>query len=163
MTDLTPLTPLASDLIAAAKSRGQKIATAESCTGGLIVGVLTEIAGSSAVVDRGFVTYSNEAKSQMLGVAAALIEQAGAVSAEVAIAMVEGAIARSDADIAVAVTGVAGPGGGSPEKPVGLVHFAAMRRGQPARQAAYRFGDIGRSQIRVATVREALSMMMRLI
>jgi nicotinamide-nucleotide amidase len=163
MTDLTPLAPLAADLIAAAKSQGLKIATAESCTGGLIVGVLTEIAGSSAVVDRGFVTYSNEAKSQMLGVAAALIEQAGAVSAEVAIAMVEGAIARSDADIAVAVTGVAGPGGGSPEKPVGLVHFAAMRRGQPARQAAHRFGDIGRSQIRVATVREALSMMMRLI
>jgi nicotinamide-nucleotide amidase len=163
MTDLTPLAPLAADLIAAAKSQGLKIATAESCTGGLIVGVLTEIAGSSAVVDRGFVTYSNEAKSQMLGVAAALIKQVGAVSAEVAIAMVEGAIARSDADIAVAVTGVAGPGGGSPEKPVGLVHFAAMRRGQPARQAAHRFGDIGRSQIRVATVREALSMMMRLI
>lgn len=163
MTDLTPLTSLAADLIAAATTRGLKIATAESCTGGLIVGALTEIAGSSAAVDRGFVTYSNEAKSEMLGVAAELIERVGAVSSEVATAMVEGAIAHSAADIAVAVTGVAGPGGGSPEKPVGLVHFAAMRRGQAARHAERRFGDVGRSPIRLATVREALLMMKQLI
>jgi nicotinamide-nucleotide amidase len=163
MTNLAPLAPLAADLIATATSQGLKIATAESCTGGLIVGVLTEVPGSSAVVDRGFVTYSNEAKTQMLGVPAELIDQVGAVSGEVAIAMVEGAIANSDADIAVAVTGVAGPGGGSPDKPVGLVHFGSMRRGQAARQAERRFGDVGRSQIRLATVREALLMMMQLI
>jgi len=163
MTDLTPLASSAADFIAAASGKGLTVATAESCTGGLIVGALTEVAGSSAVVDRGFVTYSNEAKTEMLGVAADLIDRVGAVSAEVAVAMVEGAIARSSADIAVAVTGVAGPGGGSPDKPVGLVHFAAMRRGQPARHAEHRFGDVGRSQIRLATVREALAMMMRLI
>jgi nicotinamide-nucleotide amidase len=163
MTDLAPLAMLAADLIAAAKGEGLKVATAESCTGGLIVGALTEIAGSSAVVDRGFVTYSNEAKTEMLGVPADLIDRFGAVSPEVAIAMVEGAIAGSNADLAVAVTGVAGPGGGSPDKPVGLVHFAAMRRGQPVRHAEHRFGDVGRSQIRLATVREALAMMMRLI
>jgi nicotinamide-nucleotide amidase len=163
MTDLASLTKLAAELIAAAKSKSLKIATAESCTGGLIIGALTEIAGSSAVVDRGFVTYSNEAKTEMLGVPPDLIDRVGAVSAEVAMAMVEGAIAVSTADVAVAVTGVAGPGGGSPDKPVGLVHFAVMRRGQPARHAEHRFGDVGRSQIRVATVREALAMMMRLI
>lgn len=163
MTDLAPLTSLATDLIQAATQQGLTIATAESCTGGLVAGVLTEIAGSSAVVDRGFVTYSNEAKSQMLGVSTDLIERLGAVSAEVAIAMAEGAISGSDADIAVAVTGVAGPGGGSPEKPVGLVHFAAMRRGQSARHTERRFGDVGRAQIRLASVREALVMMQRLI
>jgi nicotinamide-nucleotide amidase len=163
MTDLAPLATLAADLIVAAKGKGLRIATAESCTGGLIIGTLTEIAGSSAVVDRGFITYSNEAKVEMLGVASSLIDQVGAVSREVAIAMVEGAIAGSSADIAVAVTGVAGPGGGSPDKPVGLVHFAAIRRGQPVRHAEHRFGDVGRSQIRLATVREALLMVMKLI
>jgi nicotinamide-nucleotide amidase len=163
MTDLSSLTPLAEDLIDAAKNSGLKIATAESCTGGLIVGLLTEVAGSSAVVDRGFVTYSNEAKQEMLGVPPDLIARFGAVSHQVAIAMAEGAIAASHADISVAVTGVAGPGGGSPEKPVGLVHFAAVRRGQAARHAECRFGDIGRSQVRLATVREALSMMHALI
>jgi nicotinamide-nucleotide amidase len=163
MTNLIDLTPPARELIAAAKQQGLKIATAESCTGGLIIGVLTEIAGSSAVVDRGFVTYSNAAKIQMLGVSAELIANFGAVSEEVAIAMVEGAIAASEADLAVAVTGVAGPGGGSPEKPVGLVHLAAMRRGQPAQGAERRYGDIGRSPIRLATVGEALAMMNSLI
>lgn len=163
MTDLAPLSSLAADLIEAAKARGLKVATAESCTGGLIAGVLTEIAGSSAVVDRGFVTYSNEAKTQMLGVPADLIERVGAVSAEVAIAMVEGAIAASAADIAVSVTGVAGPSGGSPEKPVGLVHFAAMRRGRTSQHVERRFGDVGRSQIRLASVREALVMMQGLV
>ena len=164
MTELTPLAPLAAEIIAACKSHGLKLATAESCTGGLIVAVLTEIAGSSAAVDRGFVTYSNEAKTEMLGVPAALVESVGAVSAEVAVAMAEGAIARSDADIAVAVTGIAGPGGGTDDKPVGLVHFGAMRRGAAAaRHAEHRFGDIGRSAIRLATVRVALIMLRGLI
>ena len=163
MTDLAALTPLASELIAEGTARGVRIATAESCTGGLIVGVLTEIAGSSAVVDRGFITYSNEAKTEMLGVPVDLIARVGAVSKEVAIAMVEGALARSKADIAVSVTGVAGPGGGTRDKPVGLVHFAAMPRGGLVRHAERRFGDIGRSEIRLATVREALLMLRALI
>jgi nicotinamide-nucleotide amidase len=163
VTDLAPLAPLASELIAEGTARGVKIATAESCTGGLIIGVLTEIAGSSAVVDRGFITYSNEAKTEMLGVPAELIARVGAVSKEVAIAMVEGALARSDADIAVSVTGVAGPGGGTRDKPVGLVHFATMPRGGLVRHAERRFGDIGRSEIRLATIREALLMLRALI
>ena len=120
----------ASALIAACAVRGLKIATAESCTGGLVAGVLTEIAGSSAVVERGFVTYSNEAKAELLGVPSDLIEAKGAVSAEVACAMAEGALARSRATIAVSVTGVAGPGGGSAEKPVGTVCFGLAKRGQ---------------------------------
>ena len=163
MTDIAPLLPIAEELIAACREHDLKLATAESCTGGLIVGLLTEIAGSSAAVDRGFVTYSNEAKTEMLRVPAELIERAGAVSSDVAIAMAEGAIARSHADIAVAVTGVAGPSGGTVEKPVGLVHFGAMRRGRSAGQAERRFGDIGRSAIRLATIRQALLMMRQLI
>ena len=134
------------------------LATAESCTGGLIAGLFTEIAGSSDVLDRGFVTYSNAAKTQMLGVPAALIAECGAVSREVAIAMAEGAINRANTTIAVAVTGVAGPGGGSAEKPVGLVHLAVARHGQPARHRECRFGDIGRSQVRIATIRAALEL-----
>jgi len=163
MSDLTPLASLAGDLIVACTERNLKIATAESCTGGLIVGTLTEVAGSSAAVDRGFVTYSNAAKTEMLGVPANLITQVGAVSQEVAIAMAEGAILRSDADIAVSVTGVAGPGGGTEDKPVGLVHFGAMRRGKPAVHAEVRFGDIGRSEVRLATIRQALLMLQGLI
>ena len=158
MTDLAPLTVLAAEIIRAGTAGRLKIATAESCTGGLIAGVLTEIAGSSAVVDRGFVTYSNEAKTEMLGVPADLIKRVGAVSKEVAIAMAEGALARSSADIAVSVTGVAGPGGGTHDKPVGLVHLAVMPRHGLVRHAERRFGDIGRSEVRVATVREALLM-----
>ena len=163
MTNLAPLASLAGDLIAACTTHKLKIATAESCTGGLIVGTLTEVAGSSAAVDRGFITYSNAAKTEMLGVPADLIMQVGAVSQEVAIAMAQGAILRSDADIAVSVTGVAGPGGGTTEKPVGLVHFAAMRRGKPPVPAERQFGDIGRSEIRLATIREALLMLRGLI
>jgi len=163
MTDLAPLASLAGDLIADCTAHNLKIATAESCTGGLIVGTLTEVAGSSAAVDRGFVTYSNEAKTEMLGVPADLITQVGAVSQEVAIAMAQGAILRSDADIAVSVTGVAGPGGGTKDKPVGLVHFAAMRRGKTPEHAEFLFGDIGRSEIRLATIRQALLMMRGLI
>ncbi len=158
MTDLAPLVPRAGDIVSACIKGGLMLATAESCTGGLIAGVLTEIAGSSAVLDRGFVTYSNEAKTGMLEVAPALIGRHGAVSREVAVAMAEGAIRASRADIAVAVTGIAGPGGGSAEKPVGLVHFALAVRGQPTTAAEQRFGDIGRSAVRLATVRFALEM-----
>ena len=164
MTNLTPLLPAATDLIRLCTERGLKIATAESCTGGLIAAVLTEVPGSSAVVDRGFVTYSNEAKMELLGVPADLLEpgRPGAVSKEVAMAMAGGAIAHSNADLAVAVTGVAGPDGGTAEKPVGLVHFAAMRRGGDPVHSERRYGDIGRSGIRLATVRDALAMLMTL-
>ena len=142
-----------------ARAAGLMVATAESCTGGLVAGLLTEIAGSSSVVERGFVTYSNEAKTGMLGVPADLIETHGAVSAPVATAMAEGALAHSRADIAVAVTGVAGPGGGSDAKPVGLVHFACARRGGPTRHVEMRFGDLGRAGVRMAAVRTALGLL----
>ncbi len=163
MTDLAPLLPAATALIRLCTQRSLTIATAESCTGGLIAGTLTEVAGSSAVVDRGFVTYSNAAKTAMLGVPAALIERVGAVSKEVALAMVVGALAKADADLAVAVTGIAGPGGGSAEKPVGLVHFAAMRRGSPAVHAAHVFEGRDRSGVRFATVEQALTMLRELV
>ena len=117
------------------------VATAESCTGGLVAGALTDIAGSSAVVDRGFVTYTNEAKQQMLGVPPTTLEKFGAVSRETAEAMAHGALGHAQADLAVSITGIAGPGGGSPEKPVGLVHFAAASRGgraDPSRAALRR-------------------------
>jgi nicotinamide-nucleotide amidase len=158
MTDLAPVLPLATAIIAACARDGLLLATAESCTGGLIAAALTEVSGSSAVVDRGFVTYSNEAKTGMLGVAPELIGSVGAVSREVAIAMAEGALGASRADIAVAVTGIAGPGGGSAEKPVGLVHLAVAVRGAPTVHAERRFGDIGRSPVRLATVEAALEM-----
>lgn len=151
------LTDAAAALLARCRAAGLKLATAESCTGGLIAGALTEVAGSSDVVERGFVTYSNEAKSELLGVPPATVAAVGAVSAEVAQAMAEGALARSRADIAVAVTGVAGPGGGSPEKPVGLVWFALARRGRPTRVERRLFaGD--RSAVRRATVEHAFSL-----
>ncbi|MCX5568502.1 CinA family protein [Kaistia nematophila] len=159
MTDLTPLQGDAQALIELCIARGLKIATAESCTGGLIAGALTEISGSSAVVDRGFVTYSNAAKAEMLGVPKELIERVGAVSQEVALAMAAGALAKSGADLAVAVTGIAGPTGGSAEKPVGLVHFGVMLRGAPARHAVRVFADRDRSGVRFATVVEALKLL----
>jgi nicotinamide-nucleotide amidase len=158
MTDLAPVLPLAAAIVAACTRDGLLLATAESCTGGLIAGAITEVAGSSAVLDRGFVTYSNEAKTGMLGVAPDLIGSVGAVSREVAVAMAEGALHASRADIAVAVTGIAGPGGGSAEKPVGLVHFAVAVRGAPTIHAERRFGDIGRSAVRLATVQAALEL-----
>ena len=144
--------------------RGKKltIATAESCTGGLVAGALTEIAGSSAVVDRGFVTYTNEAKHQMLGVTMATIETHGAVSRETAQAMASGAIARSDAGLSVAITGVAGPGGGTATKPVGLVHFAAASRDGRLIHEEKRYGDIGRSEVRRLSVLQALAMLRQL-
>jgi nicotinamide-nucleotide amidase len=145
-------------LLATLRARKLMLATAESCTGGLIAGVLTEIAGSSDVVERGFVTYSNEAKTELIGVPAAMIAAHGAVSREVALAMAAGALAHSRAHVAVAVTGVAGPGGGTAAKPVGLVHLAAERRGRPAIHRACRFGEIGRHGIRVATIVVAFEM-----
>jgi nicotinamide-nucleotide amidase len=135
------------------------IATAESCTGGLVAATLTEIPGSSDVVERGFVTYSNAAKEAMLGVPAATLERFGAVSRETAEAMAKGALAHSPASLAVAITGIAGPGGGTPGKPVGLVHFgAAARNGRLLHQES-KFGDIGRTQVRLVSVRQALSML----
>jgi nicotinamide-nucleotide amidase len=150
-------------LLDAAKSRGLKIVTAESCTGGLIAATLAAVPGASDVLERGFVTYSNEAKHDMLGVPAELIARKGAVSQEVALAMVDGVLKHSSADIAVAVTGIAGPGGGSPEKPVGLVHIAAARRSAARLHVEKRFGDIGRRQVQSETVAVALNLMMRVM
>ena len=149
----------ATALIADFARRGLMVATAESCTGGLVAGLLTEIAGSSAVVERGFVTYSNEAKNELIGVPMDLIVAHGAVSAPVARAMAEGALAHSRADVTVAITGVAGPGGGSDEKPVGLVHFASARRGGKTIHVEKRFGDLGRAAVRRAAVMTALEML----
>jgi nicotinamide-nucleotide amidase len=139
------------------------LATAESCTGGLVIGLLTEIAGSSDVVDRGFVTYSNSAKQQLLGVPLALLERFGAVSEEVALAMAEGALDRAKVDLTVAVTGVAGPGGGSATKPVGLVHFAAAAKGRTTLRLRREFGEIGREQVRLRSVETALELLERQI
>ncbi|MCH4546748.1 CinA family protein [Rhizobium changzhiense] len=137
---------------------GLMVSTAESCTGGLIAGALTEISGSSTVVDRGFVTYTNSAKIEMLGVQVETLLRFGAVSEETARQMVHGALFRSRAEIAVAVTGIAGPGGGSAEKPVGLVHLAAKSRAGTLIHRRMLYGDIGRSEVRVATIRTALEM-----
>lgn len=150
-------------LLALLRKRGLKIATGESCTGGLITAVLTAVAGSSDVVDRGFVTYSNAAKTDMLGVPAALIDQHGAVSSEVAVAMLQGILAHCPADIAVSVTGIAGPGGGSREKPVGLVHISAGNRDGAIATRACRFGDIGRHEVRVASVRTAFELVREIV
>jgi nicotinamide-nucleotide amidase len=139
--------------------RGWKIATAESCTGGLVAGLLTEIAGSSAVVERGFVTYSNEAKSELLGVPPELIAACGAVSEPVARAMAEGALSHSRADVAVAITGIAGPGGATPTKPVGLVHFGLAVQGRPTVHLERRYGDLGRAQVRGRAVEDALALL----
>ena len=157
------------DIISAAEAiirdftaAGLMLSTAESCTGGLIAGALTEISGSSAVVDRGFVTYTNTAKMEMLGVQEATLSRFGAVSEETARQMVHGALFRSRADIAVAVTGIAGPGGGSAEKPVGLVHLAAKSRAGALVHRKMLYCDIGRSEVRLATVRTALEMIVSL-
>jgi nicotinamide-nucleotide amidase len=137
---------------------GLKLTTAESCTGGLIAGLLTEIPGSSAVVERGFVTYSNEAKTEVLGIDPELIARHGAVSAQVALAMAEGALCHSAAQISVSVTGVAGPGGGTVLKPIGLVHLAVAQTGRTTVDQTCTFGDIGRQAIRLASVSTALDM-----
>jgi nicotinamide-nucleotide amidase len=151
----------AARLLDAFRARGLRLSTAESCTGGLIAALLTEIPGSSDVVERGFVTYSNAAKQENLGVPAALIEAHGAVSEAVARAMAEGALGHSHADIAVSVTGVAGPGGGSEAKPVGLVPLAVARAGGATLHQECRFGDIGRDQVRLKSVEVALSLLWR--
>ncbi|MFC4625018.1 CinA family protein [Daeguia caeni] len=142
------------------RKAGLMVATAESCTGGMIAAALTDIAGSSDVVDRGFVTYSNEAKNEMIGVPMELINSVGAVSREVAIAMAEGALRHSRADITIAVTGIAGPGGGSEEKPVGLVHMACAHKNHPTRHRKCRFGARTRAEIRHATVLAALDLVL---
>ena len=144
------------------KTKKLMVATAESCTGGLVAGALTDIAGSSAVVERGFVTYTNSAKQQMLGVPADTLKQHGEVSRQTAEAMAKGALAHAPADLAVAITGIAGPGGGSEAKPVGLVHFAAAARGGNLIHREQRFGDIGRAEVRRLSVLEALAMLTEL-
>jgi nicotinamide-nucleotide amidase len=153
----TALLNEAESLLAAARASGVKLATAESCTGGLIAATLTAIAGSSDVVDRGFVTYSNEAKADMLGVPLGLIDAVGAVSEPVARLMAQGALSRSRAHIAVSVTGVAGPGGGSADKPVGTVYFGVAQRGRPS-HAEHRVFPGDRAAIRAATVATAFAL-----
>ena len=146
-------------LVEQCRARKLKIVSAESCTGGLVGGLITSIAGSSHVFERGFVTYSNEAKHESLGVAEALLAKYGAVSAEVARAMAEGALAHSRAAIAVSVTGIAGPGGGSPGKPVGLVHFAYGHAGA-IKTREERFGDQGRAEVRLISVVTAIDLLL---
>ena len=152
----------ATALLELCKAKKLMVATAESCTGGLVAGALTDIAGSSAVVDRGYVTYTNEAKEQMLGVPAAMLRAHGAVSRETAEAMAQGALKHSPADLAVAITGIAGPSGGTAEKPVGLVHFGAASRDGRFIHRERRFGDIGRAEVRRLSVLEALAMLTEL-
>ena len=149
----------ATDLIARYRAAGLMATTAESCTGGLIAGLLTEIPGSSNVLERGFVVYSNAAKEELLGVSAETLASYGAVSGETARAMAEGALRASRAEVAVSVTGIAGPDGGTAAKPVGLVHFACARRGKPTVAREERFGDIGREAVRLASVRIGLDLL----
>ena len=149
----------ARDLLTAARQAKVHIVTAESCTGGLIAALLTEIPGSSDVVERGFVTYSNEAKQELLGVPEELLRTQGAVSEPVCRAMAQGALKNARAEISVAVTGIAGPGGGSPNKPVGLVYIGAASKAGDVIVREYRFGDIGRDQVRLRTVEKALELL----
>jgi nicotinamide-nucleotide amidase len=149
----------AAALIEVCRSVDVMIATAESCTGGLVAALLTEISGSSAVVDRGFVTYSNEAKADLLSVPWATLQSFGAVSAETAIAMAAGALNHSRASLTIAITGIAGPGGGTADKPIGLVHFALGVRGGSTVHVEKRFGPISRLGVRIASVEQALTML----
>ncbi|MFZ5738475.1 MAG: CinA family protein [Pseudomonadota bacterium] len=153
---------LARSLLDLCRSRKLMIATAESCTGGLVAGALTDIPGSSDVIDRGFVTYSNAAKHDLLGVENATLNTFGAVSKETAIAMAVGALENADVDLAVSITGISGPGGGTPGKPVGLVHFAVAARDGRISHREQRFGAIGRSNVRQRSVVEALRMLLEL-
>lgn len=155
----TEIRARAEAVLAACRAAGLTVATAESCTGGLVAGALTDIPGASAVVDRGFVTYSNAAKTEMLGVPAELIAAHGAVSEPVARAMAEGALAASPADLAVAITGIAGPGGATGTKPEGMVCFAAARRGRETRVETVQFGAPGRAAVRAGSVLRALSLL----
>lgn len=158
-----PLLDQAARLLQMYRAAGLKIATAESCTGGLVAALLTAIPGSSDVVERGFVTYANEAKVEMLGVPADAIASKGAVSEEVARAMAEGAVAHSRADAAVSITGVAGPGGGTEAKPVGLVHFGCCLKGGATLHQEMRFGALTRDEIRMKSVEVALALLRRAI
>ena len=153
---------LARSLLDLCRMRKLTIATAESCTGGLVAGALTDIPGSSDVIDRGFITYSNDAKRAMLGVSATTLATFGAVSKETATQMAVGALERASVDLAVSITGIAGPGGATPGKPVGLVHFAAAARDGRILHREQRFGAIGRSAVRQRSVVEALRMLMEL-
>jgi nicotinamide-nucleotide amidase len=153
---------LARSLLDLCRMKKLTVATAESCTGGLVAGALTEIPGSSDVIDRGFVTYSDEAKRAMLGVKAITLATFGAVSKETATAMAIGALERAGVDLAVSITGIAGPGGATPGKPVGLVHFAVAARDGRILHRECRFGAIGRSAVRQRSVVEALRMLMEL-
>jgi nicotinamide-nucleotide amidase len=153
---------LARSLLDLCRMRKLTIATAESCTGGLVAGALTDIPGSSDVIDRGFITYSNDAKRAMLGVNASTLSTFGAVSKETATQMAVGALERAGVDLAVSITGIAGPGGAVPGKPVGLVHFAAAARDGRIIHRECRFGAIGRTSVRLRSVVEALRMLMEL-
>lgn len=146
-------------LLAKAQAAGVSVATAESCTGGMIASVLTDIPGCSSVFERGFVTYSNEAKAEMLGVPTPWIDAHGAVSEPVAKAMAEGALTHSRAQLSVSVTGIAGPDGGSEGKPVGLVWFGVAKAGESARTVEKRFGDLGRDGVRLASATFAIELM----
>jgi nicotinamide-nucleotide amidase len=161
MIEAPALLERAAALIRAYAAQGWTIATAESCTGGRIAALLTEVPGSSAVVERGFVTYSNQAKAEMLGVSADLIAEHGAVSESVARAMAQGALVRSQAEVAVAVTGIAGPGGATATKPVGLVHFGLAVRDRPTLHLERRYGNLGRATVRGHAVEDALSLLER--
>jgi nicotinamide-nucleotide amidase len=151
---------LAAQVLDKARARGWKVAAAESCTGGLVLGARTAIAGSSDVVEGGLVTYANAAKHRLLGVPEEVLASHGSVSEPTARAMAEGALVALDADLSVAITGVAGPGGGSAEKPVGLVCFATAVRGGATVHRETRFGDLGREAVRLASIRTALEMLL---
>jgi nicotinamide-nucleotide amidase len=153
----------AAELLDAARVRGETLVTAESCTGGLLAATFTAIPGSSNVFERGFVTYSNAAKSEMLGVPFWLIERHGAISEDVARAMAGGALTHSHASLAISVTGIAGPDGGTLEKPIGLVHFAALRRDEEIHHERVLFGDLGRAEIRRKSVARALALLRSLL
>lgn len=159
----SPLLRLAEVVVADAREKKLRIATAESCTGGLVAALITEIPGSSAVFDRGFITYSGRSKQDLLGVPGDLIADSGEVSEAVARMMAEGAVENSNAQLAVAVTGIAGPGGGTAMKPIGLVHVAACRENRAIIHEVNRFGDIGRTEVRLKTCEVALQLLRRLL
>ena len=161
MFDLT-IMEAAEHLLALCKRKQLTVATAESCTGGLVAGAISAISGSSTVLDRGFITYSNRAKQQMLGVKPDTLDFYGAVSAQCAKEMAKGALAHADVDLAVSITGIAGPTGATPGKPVGLVHFAAASRAGQVLTHESQYGDLGRSQVRRLSVLQALAMLTQL-
>ncbi len=153
----------AADLVASCRTKGLTVATAESCTGGLLAALITTIPGSSDVFERGFVTYSNAAKIECLGVSPRILADFGSVSGEAARAMAAGALAHSSAGMTLSITGIAGPGGGSPGKPVGLVHFGLARRGGAVVAVDRRFGDLGRDGVRSAAVATAIALLLEAV